>query len=198
MLITATDGYIIDILGPYLAKNNDASIMDHPMKTNIEGIKIWFKPQDSFIVDRGYRDCLQYLRDMGFDCHMPDLLPKNAKQHSTEDSNHTRHITKLRWVVESANGRLKKWRYIDNVVPNSQIPFIGDYVRIVAGICNKYRPALASHHPDDQALANKMLQLARNTVNPVQTRVLQYGTKPSVKHWVFTALQKHCLIQRNT
>lgn len=36
----------------------------------------------------------------------------------------------IRWVVESANARIKQWKYLSYILPSSQIPFIGDYVRI--------------------------------------------------------------------
>ena len=52
-------------------------------------------------------------------------------------------------MVEAANGRIKKWKYLDNVVHNSQVPFIGDYVRIVSSILNKYRPPIKTTDAND-------------------------------------------------
>ncbi|KAH3777951.1 uncharacterized protein LOC127845698 isoform X2 [Dreissena polymorpha] len=66
----------------------------------------------------------------------------------------------IRWVVESANARIKGFKYLDHVMPNSQLPFIGDFVKIVCAISNKYFPPLSS--PDqveqDELIAEKMLQ----------------------------------------
>ena len=63
-------------------------------------------------------------------------------------------------MVESANARIKRFKYLDHVMPNSQLPFIGDFVRIVCAISNKYFPPLSS--PDqveqDELIAKKMLQ----------------------------------------
>lgn len=42
-------------------------------------------------------------------------------------------------VVESVNARIKTWKYLGKQLPISQIPCIGDFVRIVSAICNKYR-----------------------------------------------------------
>lgn len=68
----------------------------------------------------------------------------------------------VRWVVESANGRLKRWRYLDRTVPNTQIPYVGDYVRIISAICNKYSPPLSSGETEqDIAIAAKMVYLSR-------------------------------------
>lgn len=72
-------------------------------------------------------------------------------------ANSTRLITKIRWVVESVNARVKRWRYLANIVPNTQIPYIGDDVRLVAALCNKYKPPISTgHQDDDQILASKM------------------------------------------
>ena len=63
---------------------------------------------------------------------MPHFLNKSQKQHTTEEANETRLVTKVRWVVESANGRIKKWKVISNTMPNRQIPYVGDYLRMYA------------------------------------------------------------------
>ena len=36
--------------------------------------------------------------------------------------------------MESANGRTKQWKALSNVLPNSKIPFAGDYDRIVCSL----------------------------------------------------------------
>ena len=51
MVIVGTDGYILSILGPYYARNNDASITKHMMKTNTEGMKSWLNDYDILITD---------------------------------------------------------------------------------------------------------------------------------------------------
>ena len=68
------------------------------------------------------------------------FLNKSEKQHSTEEANESRLVTKVRWVVESANGRITQWRALSNVLPNTQIPFAGGYVRIVCSLCNAFGP----------------------------------------------------------
>jgi hypothetical protein len=71
------------------------------------------------------------------------FLKKGAKQHTTEDANASRLVTKIRWIVESVNGRIKQWRFFDKVVSNHYIPYIGEFIRLVSAMCNKYRPPLA-------------------------------------------------------
>ncbi|XP_048755757.2 uncharacterized protein LOC125666612 [Ostrea edulis] len=73
MVIVTTTGYFVSILGPYLAdsKNNDASILHHIIKTNAENIRSWVSEDDIFIVDRGFRDALPLLADLGIQAEMP-------------------------------------------------------------------------------------------------------------------------------
>ena len=61
--------------------------------------------------------------------------------------------------MESANARIKRFKYLDHVMPNSQIPYIGDFVRIVCALSNKYMPPLSSPASiqQDEAIAAKML-----------------------------------------
>ena len=54
-MLVATDGYILTVLGPYLAdgKNSDAKITEHMLKSNSEDFRNWFR-EDILIVDRGF------------------------------------------------------------------------------------------------------------------------------------------------
>lgn len=53
-------------------------------------------------------------------------------------------------------------------IPNTQIPHIGDYVRIVSAICNKFRPDFSTGIEEkDVAMAAKMRFLA-NGVNELK------------------------------
>lgn len=64
MMIVGTDGYILDVIGPYFADyhNNDAAITKHLLLTN-ESAKNWFQENDIFIVDRGFRDAVDFLEE---------------------------------------------------------------------------------------------------------------------------------------
>ncbi|XP_060073207.1 uncharacterized protein LOC132553020 [Ylistrum balloti] len=167
MMLVGTDGYILDVLGPYLAdgSNNDASITKHMLKANEEASK-WFKPGDIFIVDRGFRDAVRFLEDRGFDVKMPFYLQKGCKQHSTEEANLSRLVTKVRWVVESVNGRIKQWKLFDKVVPNTLIPSIGDFVRIICALINRFKEPLVKTDATSEAHCRAMLAKSKepNTV----------------------------------
>jgi hypothetical protein len=55
-MITSTDGYILDVMGPYFAngKNNDSSIITHIVKSNSGNFMNFMKEDDILIVDRGF------------------------------------------------------------------------------------------------------------------------------------------------
>lgn len=65
------------------------------------------------------------------------------------------------WVVEAANARIKHWKYLAHVLPTNQVPFIGDYVRRVCAISNRFlRPLSVGDSDTDEALAAKMIHLS--------------------------------------
>ena len=109
MMLVASDGYIISVLGPYLdGHNSDSKITEHMLKSNTENMTEWFQQGDVLVVGRGFRDVADLLEDFGIKSHMPHFLTKSQKQLSTEEANETRLVTKVRWVVESVNGRVKQ------------------------------------------------------------------------------------------
>ncbi|XP_056002877.1 uncharacterized protein LOC130049408 isoform X1 [Ostrea edulis] len=147
VIIVSTTGYFISVLGPYLARNNDATILNHIMRSNIEDIRNWVNENDIFVVDRGFRDSLDYLQEMGICAKMPTFLTKGEKQMPTENANTSRLVSKIRWVVESANARIKQWRYFGHILPSSQIPYIGDFVRIQVFYASSYKAGMSHQGP---------------------------------------------------
>jgi len=141
MMIVSTDGHIIEVIGPYLAdgKNNDAGITKDILE-NTTCAENWFAKEDIFVVDRGFRDSLEYLKEEDYVTKMP-AFQKNRSQHSTQEANETRKITSIRWIVESANGRIKRWEYFNNIVQNKSIPYLEMVFRFVCALV-KYRPQL--------------------------------------------------------
>ena len=97
MVIVSTTGYYISVLGPYFAdsKNNDASILNHIISNNIEEIKNWVRPTDIFVVDRGFRDSIQLLEDLGIQAEIPAFMKKGDKQMTCEEANTSRLVTKV-------------------------------------------------------------------------------------------------------
>ena len=132
------------------------------------------------VVDRGFRDVADLLEECGIKTHMPHFIGKSQKALSTEEANETRLVTKVRWVVESANGRIKQWKALSNVMPNSQIPYIGDYVRIICATCNAFKPPLLQTSEEDDIVAKRMLALSK-LPNQLKQQVEANGWDTRVK-----------------
>ena len=113
------------------------------------------------------------MNDFGINAQIRHFLNKSQKQHTTEEANESRLVTKVRWVVESASCRIKKWQLLSNTIPNSQIPYVGDYVRIVCSLCNAFRPPLTSTD-SDKVIARRRMALAK-CPNKLQDKVMQSG-----------------------
>jgi hypothetical protein len=63
----------------------------------------WIQSEDVAIVDRGFRDATEFLEMHDLQVEMPSYLKKGTSQHPTDESNMSRLVTKVRWVVEGAN-----------------------------------------------------------------------------------------------
>ncbi|XP_058790801.1 uncharacterized protein LOC131664004 [Phymastichus coffea] len=136
----------------------------------------------TFILDRGYRDAIPILTDIGLVTLMPPLLDRNQAQFSTEDANQARIITKTRWIVEARNGHLKSlFKFFANVIPTSHIPNLTDFLRIAGAIINKYHRIIMM--PDANVeLAEQMLNKV-NELNLVQARVEVEGLQRRRGRW---------------
>jgi len=114
-------------------------------------LRNWLTSNDILVVDRGFRDSIELIEDLGLIAKMPHFL-QNKHQH-TEEANESRLITSVRWIVEAVNGLIKRWKALGQVMPNSQIPLIGDFVRIVCAICNAFRPPRVKKNIEQEIVA---------------------------------------------
>ena len=89
-----------------------------------------------------------------------------GKQHSTLEANSSRLVTKIRWVIESANGRIKRWKYFSNVLINNNFPFINDDLRNICAIINRFRPQLASTNDEEHEDLYRKMVITSRKENP--------------------------------
>jgi hypothetical protein len=106
-LVVCTDGYILDVMGPYAATTTDATIMRSLMEDQTSPWHGFLMPNDVFILDRGFRDSIPSIEECGYIPQMPPTRSR-GEQLTTADANKSRLITMVRWVVETINGRFKK------------------------------------------------------------------------------------------
>lgn len=192
VLIVAPDGYILDIQGPYFAdaRNNDASILENEFERDAVTMRHWFQNGDILIVDRGYRDSIPLLNQLGITWKMPALLPAGRRQLTTEEANDSRLVTKTRWVVEARNGHLKSiFKFFERIIGYHHTQNLSNFLLIAGGILNRYHPPLEMQGAD-AALAQQMLERA-NTVNVVQARVEAENLKNRIAaRWVTLTAQQ--------
>lgn len=106
-VICTTDGHIVDIYGLFEAAKTNASIILDIWKQE-EDLRSLLKPNDIFLLDRGFRDAIEKLnKEYELVTKMPCLIKKESKQLNSYEANSTRFVTKCRWVVEAVNSFLK-------------------------------------------------------------------------------------------
>ena len=163
--LCTTNGYIIDMFGPYLANQNDADTL----RSVIEDPTVLYKfPKHGgiFVLDRGFRNVKDALEKKGFIVLMPALKGKR-KQLSTEESNKLRFVTKVPWVVEAVHGVLKqKYRLLDHKIDKKLIPKTGSYLKIASFINNTFGERFESDVDISDEILDRMhrQKLVQNTL----------------------------------
>lgn len=171
--ICTTDGYVVDMPGPYLANVNNAEIM----KTIIDqpnGLCNLMRPDDIFILDRGFRDVKSHLEAKRFRVLIPALKGKR-KQLTTTESNESRFVTKIRWVVEAVHGMIKsKNHLLDHKFDNKMISKVEAYYQIVSFLLNLFGKRLIFDAETSADIIRRMLA-QKNVDNTLATEVEEKG-----------------------
>ena len=107
MSLVLLDGYVLNLIGQFYGKNNDASISRSVLDTCTD-LSVLRQDNDVHIVDRGFRDVVEAFQALGHDAKMPGLLSKGDSQLSAIDAKESHMITKCRWVEEFFHARFKK------------------------------------------------------------------------------------------
>ena len=150
MLITTTTGYIVAAYGPYLSdtSNNGAAMQKDIWVNTKDGILNWIADHDIVVVDRGFRDSTGVMQALDVDVCMPEFL-NGRRQFDAFEANRPRFISKIRWVVESANGRVKHFKLLNQTIQNSTIPHVRDYLKIACALLNAYHAPVMSSFSND-------------------------------------------------
>ena len=123
------------------------------------------EPGDVIVVECGFRDCLTDLQKLGYDTKMLLFMKKDQRHYTTDEGNKTRLISKVRWIIESANSRVKRWCFFSNVVPNTMIKKARSYFEVVCALINSYRLVFVRDTSKGKETSQKILQLAGETNN---------------------------------
>lgn len=102
------------------------------------------RKDDIIVVYRGYRDVITYLEILAFQMLMPALRGKRNHL-TTDESNVSRFITKVRWVVEAVHGLIKqKFKLLDHKLDNKLLPKTEICCRIASFLNNEFGARLDS------------------------------------------------------
>lgn len=167
--ICLTDGFVLDLPGPFQGTMNDATILKRVLDDR-EGISSLLRKGDIFIVDRGFRDVKDLLESRGYKVLMPALKGKRA-QLPTDEANESRMVTKCRWVVEGVHGILsKKFKLLHNQFDNKMLTNAASYCKIACLIHNLFGKRLNSDEDTSEEIVNRMLCM-KDEANRVAERV---------------------------
>ncbi|KAF2886567.1 hypothetical protein ILUMI_19607 [Ignelater luminosus] len=105
----------------------------------------FFQPGNYVVVDRDFRDVVDETKSHGIEVYMPNLLKHGKQQFTSSESNESRKVTALRFIVETVNGRLKNvFKFLSGRVEAAYGPDkIWNFFQICCAILNKnYGPIL--------------------------------------------------------
>ena len=158
-VICTSDGYIVDILGPYAASDNDATILrDIIHKEN--SIKEMLLKEDILLLDRGFRDvALELKQKYNLNPKLPTCVPPERKQLTTREANESRFVTKCRWVIEVINSYFSQSYNALKNVRNKMLPHIMKDYKIAGSLINKFHRRLFSDGDNQIQIALKMKSL---------------------------------------
>ena len=167
--VCTTDGFILEMFGPYLGTSNDASIMRDLLTNNKDFLSL-LRKGDCFVVDRGFRNVVSLLQEKGFVVRMPSCKKKNQSQLSTEECNSSRLVTKIRWVVEAVHGVLKqKWRFLREEISNQSLVKVKPYFEIASALHNLYGKKILCDVGNEEVVAQKILSGLKRIMSLTRT-----------------------------
>ncbi|XP_015125200.1 uncharacterized protein LOC107046987 [Diachasma alloeum] len=151
--ICTSNGYVVEMEGPFYANQNDAEIMKILLEKP-DGLQRIMKPGDICVVDRGFRDVVKELEEKKYRVFMPALKGKRS-QLTTEESNDSRWVTKVRWVVEAVHGIIgQKYKILHHNLDNKLLPKVQSLFRIACYLNNTYGKRLNS----DVGISDEVLE----------------------------------------
>ena len=110
------------------------------------------------MVDRGFRHSVEVMEGLGLEVVIPIFLDGRRK-FSTTEPNQSRCITKIRWIVEAINRRMKQFKFFSYTIQNSSLPHLEAYISIGCSIINRYQSPMINSTAADENIGRKILSL---------------------------------------
>ena len=98
------------------------------------------------------------MEGLGLNVVLPPFL-QGRHQFTTTEANESRCVTKVRWIVEAVNARVKQFKFLSNTVQNSSLPHLEVYLSIACSLTNRYQPPVKTSTPEDVKIGQKMITL---------------------------------------
>ncbi|CAF5013088.1 unnamed protein product, partial [Rotaria sp. Silwood1] len=138
--------------------------------------------QDNVVVlDRGFRDSVEIMEELGLNVALPSFL-NGRHQFTTDEANQSRYVTKIRWMVEAVNSRIKQFKFLSNTVQNSSLPYLEQYLSIACALINRYQSPLKTNTSEDAEIGQKMIAL-RNQKKKFETFLDKNNLKKQSSKW---------------
>lgn len=181
MMVVTCNGTIVYAFGPYPASQNDATILKSIFDRSDAFDHL--QNHDILLLDRGFRDCVQFVESKGLEVKMPALLQlsRDKKQLSTAEANKSRLVTALRFSVEARNGHLKTiFKIFDMVWGSLALKHLQDDVRNCTAIINLYFREIESNRGFADEISRRMLNRL-DTPNSLSEIVDRLGLQKKIR-----------------
>lgn len=167
--ICTTNGFTIDAPGPFNGTMNDAEIL-RAVLADPNGISSILRPGDVFVLDRGFRDVIADLEGEGYTVLMPSFKGKK-NQLTTKESNYSRFVTILRWVIEAVHGIIgQKYKLLHHQFRNNLLKDAGTYTRVAYFLVNTFCQRLNVSNDRSNVIADRM-KLQNKEVNTLAEEI---------------------------
>lgn len=138
MMVVTPDEYVVEVYGSFEATKNDATIMDEILDSPHSPVQ-YLQDNDTFLLDRGFRDSLPKIRRNKLKPFMPSFIPPGESQLSWKDANESRKVTRCRYAVEKVNGYMKtRFRIFEKTIYNTTLSHLDKDFRNAVAIYNKF------------------------------------------------------------
>ncbi|CAF3956339.1 unnamed protein product, partial [Rotaria sp. Silwood1] len=126
-------------------------------------------------------DSVEIMEELGLNVALPSFL-NGRHQFTTDEANQSRYVTKIRWMVEAVNSRIKQFKFLSNTVQNSSLPYLEQYLSIACALINRYQSPLKTNTSEDAEIGQKMIAL-RNQKKKFETFLDKNNLKKQSSKW---------------
>jgi hypothetical protein len=148
-LACAPSGYVMHVGSPYAPAGRAADGRILPYELMVcENFRTFANRGGVWLADYGFRGS-----------KVPEnvelRLPRRAaagEQMTAEDNDFNRDITRLRWLIEADNNRLKNFRYFRDVLSWKEVPNVKQYMTVACFLFNRWHQPLLPLNEEDKEM----------------------------------------------